>query len=227
MTILALGDSFTLGAELPDMPLQHTIDQTFANTWYDEQTRRHCLIEPSQLSWPALLGKKLNQDVENWGLLGGSNDRIFRLASTLTKEYSLIICAWTDVSRLDWFNNNKELPVSVNSHALFSRFPAIEHYYKYHYDSNQAIQRCLGQIITLQNNFKFINQKFVFVNSFNQLPADPLVSKIDTRYYIDTNSSMYNWCKHLPIGKDNHPLEFGHELIANKIYQHLLEENIL
>ena len=82
--ILAIGCSFTHGAELPD------------------ETEDH----PSQFAWPQLVANRLDANITNLGLNGGSNSRIFRLAVEQAAKKSQIGRAhvWnsshTDISRM-------------------------------------------------------------------------------------------------------------------------------
>jgi len=88
--ILTVGDSFTYGAELED---------------------RH------RDSWPVVLGRKLDQGVYNLAVPAGSNDRMFRVAvdRVVQNEYELVICGWTEVSRIDTTVNGKELQITSGS----------------------------------------------------------------------------------------------------------------
>jgi hypothetical protein len=46
-------------------------------------------------------------------------------------------------------------------------------------------------------------------------------SQIDHAHYVDWASGMYIWCNGLPCGQFGHFLEQGHQLVADKIYNHM------
>jgi hypothetical protein len=49
-----------------------------------------------------------------------------------------------------------------------------------------------------------------------------LVEQIDQTQFIDGMfTSVAEWCYGTPHGPNGHPLEAGHEIIANKIYEHI------
>ena len=137
MTILAVGDSFTFGAELSDLP--SPVAGFFGNDYYDYDTNQVRPMAPSNLAWPALLAQRLGQDLDNHSVIGGSNSRIFRRAvlDHSAKPYSLIICAWTQLPRIDVAYENKECPVAANN----PKWPWIKNYFADHYSDVQEQQR--------------------------------------------------------------------------------------
>ena len=229
MKILAIGDSFTYGSELPDASV---VAGTGANLIYEH---------PSELAWPSLLAKQLNGTVNNLGLPGGSNSRIFRLAvSELVKEeYDLIICAWTHLARIDIMHNGKEFPCTINTPQWVTRdVPWISDYYKISYDEMHAAETWLTQLITLQDFFKYRNQRYIFLNiegagifpgflgikNINRVIPRfrGLVSQIDKKYYMGwPEAGMVDWMGDCAKGPGGHPLELGHERIADKINEHI------
>ena len=218
--ILALGDSFTYGLELPDCPL------------FKGQITNP---SPSKFSYPAILAQILGKDLLNLSLPGGSNSRIFRLAidATSKQKFDIVICGWTELSRIDVTLNGCDFPVSVNS-AWQESHPWIGSYYKNHYDEDHAMQTWLAQVIALQGYFKSINQRYLFLNMLPAIPsalvpteiANPkflhLAKQIDTDYFIGwPNEAMVQWMGDCPKGPNGHPLEVGHERIAEKINEHI------
>jgi lysophospholipase L1-like esterase len=219
MTILAIGDSFTFGAELPDVPT--TLGLSGRHFW-NEQTLASIDVKTSQFAWPELLAKKLNQKVNNLSAVGGSNDRIFRIAvneSSLSR-YDLVICAWTSLGRLDLWFNGEECMISPNVPV----WPWVKIYYSDHYNKLQEQQKWLSQLICLQSYFQQKNQKYIFVNALKN-NIDPgynhLVQQLDPRYFVNWSGSFWNWCKDLPCGPGGHFLEEGHQLVAERLYKFL------
>lgn len=227
MTILAIGDSFTFGAELNDCPGPEELSINCRQYWNPERT--HMLeAKPSQFAWPALLSQRLNTDLVNLGLIGGSNDRIFRLAVTESskKHYDLVICAWTSVNRLDISYQGEECPVTANVPV----WPWVKSYYADHYDQNRVTEKWLSQLLTLQSYFKIHNQKYIFVNAVKNIifsDYDYLKKQIDFTHYIDYEHSFQDWCNDLPRGPGGHFLEQGHQLVSDRLFEFVKNNNLL
>jgi hypothetical protein len=213
MKILAIGCSFTYGMELPDCP---------PSTFYVGK-------DASKLAYPALLANKLNAELTNLSLPGGSNSRTFRVAmdESTKKQYDLVICQWTDISRLDIRYNQNDFPVTANSRWLDRDFPWIKEYFKNHYDDSHSYQTWITQVIALQNYFKSTDQRYLFANMVpmrNTVDKEfqHLIKQIDTDYYIGwPHYAMVDWMGNCPKGPGGHPLELGHKRIADKIYEHI------
>jgi len=204
--ILTIGDSYTYGDELND----------------------------TNNAWPYVLAKKLGTTVNNLGKSGSSNDRIFRLAitETLTTPYDIVICAWTELSRLDLVVNGAEFQVTSASHWHHSRYPWIKEYYANHYDEGHAAKTWLTKILALQGYFKFKNQRYLFTSMngrwdqeayYKQFKLYDLYKSIDQLYYVDwiSGNGMTVWQGDCPKGPKGHPLELGHQRIAEKINEHI------
>ena len=205
--ILTLGDSYTYGYELSN---------------------------PTKDAWPVKLADSLACDVKNLGIPGGSNDRIFRLAvSELVRNtYDIVICAWTEVSRLDLTANGQEFQVTGASTWHHDRFPWIKEYYANHYSERHAVETWLTKVIALQEFFKARKQKYIFVNMncnwdhanyYKELGLEHLVNSIDKTYYPgwDIGEGLSGWQGDCPKGPGGHPLELGHQRIAEKFYEHI------
>ena len=217
MTILALGDSFTFGAELPDLPAP--VAGFFGNDYFDQTTNQPTVMAPSKLSWASLLAQRLGEDLDNHSVIGGSNSRIFRRAvvDTATKPYSLVICAWTQFGRIDISYQNRECPAAANN----IKWPWMKNYFADHYDLIQDQQRFLAEILSLQSYFKLRNQPYVFIKSM-PLRLDPslhtLHDQLDLSHCVAWDSCMCNLTQHLPFGPHGHFLEQGHQLVADVVY---------
>lgn len=215
-SILAIGCSFTYGLELPDAP-------AFAFNVGD--------LTPSKFSYPALLAKKLTAELTNLSLPGGSNNRIFRLVmdQSLKKKYDLILCGWTGLGRLDVQYRGVDFPITSNSRWLDQEHPWIKQYFADYYSEEADYQTWIGQLISLQNHFKTQNQQYLFVSMGNTWACPPahkfyhMFQQVDRKYFpgFGTGSSMVDWMGDCPKGPGGHPLELGHERIADKIYEHI------
>ena len=216
--ILVIGDSFSFGSELPDVPpIQHIFDK--------DKT-------PSKFAWPALLGESIGAQVTNLSLPGGSNDRIFRLIvdKSIKDTYDLVICAWTDIARLDLQIQGIDVGTTIQSKwAEQTEWAWVKNYFAQAYNDKQSYQRWLVQLITLQNHFKYTNQKYIFVGMKNYLFTNDeasdfahLIELIDTKYYLGwPNQAFVTWMGDCPKGPRGHPLELGQKRIAEKINEYI------
>lgn len=209
MKILAVGCSFTAGAELPDI-----VNQNFAAT--------------SKFAYSELVGKMYNADVTNLGLGGGSNARIFRrvILELSEQKYDLVICGWTSIERLDLSYQDQEIPGTLNDWTI-EKIPWIKHYYAYNHDLQLMYETYFAQIISLQTYLKYYNQKYIFINvnpiytwTFDRYKI--LIDQIDKDYFIGwPNYGMVDFMGDCPKGPGGHPLELGHQRIANTINEHI------
>jgi len=205
MKILSLGCSFTYGAEL---------------------------INPAESAWPALLAQRNNWKLNNRGWGGGSNDKIIRIAfEEIPNNYDLIIVGWTAWDRFE-INDLVDMSIWTSENRdLFDNWHWVKDYYKYAYDDYFAFCNYLRQIIMLQSYFKQNKQRYIFCNAFdtprayleqNKLEAIQLSSQVDPEYFIDwPGKSMVDWMGASPKGPGGHPLELGHQRIAERINEHI------
>lgn len=216
MTILLVGDSYAYGSELKDSPL---------TSWRDPGKISH---PPSQFCFGSLYAKAVGQDIENYSLPGGSNDRTFRyvIEKSLEKKYDLIICVWTTLARMDMTYMGVDMPITyANTEYFKDSFPWFKQIYLNHHDPIKEAQSWFAKLITLQSHFNLIKQNYVFMNScipasdFKHIPK----SKdrfIDRKKFIGyKDKSLMEWCSHLPQGAGGHFLEEGHELVAKKMLE--------
>lgn len=209
MKILALGDSFTKGSELAD---------------------------PSMSAWPVLLGKKLQALVENQAEYGGSNDMMFRKAIEFSskKSFDIIIIAWTESHRMEIFLNEPIFmehrhydigPLSVNHH--WGNLKWTREYYANHSNEEYFLRKWLCQVIALQGFFASRNQRYIFLNAFGNQQAlqkhkPELMQQVNTGSFLGwPDSGIVEWVYGTPHGKYGHPLEQGHQLVAEKIYEYI------
>lgn len=229
MTILVIGDSISFGLELPDLPTRHA--GLFGKDYWDVNTEQILPMGPSQLAWPQLVATALGQDVENLSQVGGSNQRIHRLAvsQSLEKSYSLIICAWTTVTRFEVAYRGQSCPVTAGN----PKWDWVKNYYADHYDENLEIDRFYANLLTLQSFFKQRNQPYLFVRAlsdnlkFQKPIVKQMSSLVDQSHCEFWNESMSAFCKKakVPFGPGSHFLEQGHQLIADRIVNFLKDKS--
>ena len=196
--ILTIGDSFTYGEELTDRARQ---------------------------AWPYLLGAP----VLNLGKPASSNDRIFRIAieETTKIKFDIVIVGWSFPNRLEVFDNNNPLCINVNNKR---QLPWVDDYYKYSYNEDFAFRKWFSQVLALQNYFKQIDQRYIFCNVAGlkwhykqyQSELEFLFKNIDTTYYAGWPvDGMLEWQGDCSKGPGGHPLELGHQRIAEQINEHI------
>jgi len=207
--IYCIGDSFTYGDELTD---------------------------PTQSAWPVLLGQLLDRPMINLGRSGSGTNRVVKrsMDCVYANDAELIVVAWPNFARIEfcdpygifdaWPGQNTD-HLALQERKTITKILTINH-------TNQmdvwSYRAWLRNIILLQNFFQANNQKYIMCQtaSYNtEFPAtnnQDLISHIDTKYYLDwQKAGICNWCEGVPIGPNHHPLEQGHEIIANKIYEYI------
>jgi hypothetical protein len=219
MKILAVGCSITAGEELPDIEALR------------EKTE-HPFFLTSKLAYPSLVAKIYNADITNLSMHGGSNGRIFRkvMSESVKNHYDLIICGWTLYQRVDFQHNGVDYPFNIQDSNIIKRFPWLLEFIANHYSSRNMIESWLASIVALQNHFKYKNQRYLFlgVDVLNQeetLLFPELVNEVDPAYYLGWPDE-YLGGANTPkdnIGPYGHPLEKGHQVIADKIVDRIKE----
>lgn len=196
--ILTIGDSFTFGTEL-----KHRVKD----------------------AWPYLLG----QPVLNLGMGGSSNDRIFRLAieETIKQKYDIVIIGWAFPNRLEVFDNGRPKCVNIHNSRNLSW---VNDYFKYSFNEDFRFRQWFSQVIALQEYFKSIDQRYIFCNVAGLIwryteyrkEIDFILDKIDSTYYPGwPDNGMIEWAADCAKGPNGHPLELGHQRIAEKINEHI------
>lgn len=221
MKILVLGDSTSFGSEMPDLPVMKF---GYYGNNYKDTDGQHKFSPPSTLAWPALLGRRIGAEVSNQSLVGGSNDRIFRLAmqQTLQHSWDLVICAWTAVDRFDLTDGERDLALSKSTHFDFSW---IKEYVVDHWDPARADLNFVLKLIALQSYFAQRDQSYLFVKSTN-IPllyseARDLSLHLDLTYCVDWSGDFYKWTEDIPRMPDRHLSERGHQRVAKIMHSHI------
>ena len=207
--IHAIGDSFTYGDELSSQ----------------------------DLAWPALLSSKINLPIINKGRPATGNTRMVKRAIDAVIDGSeMIIIGWSDCHRQEfaddmgtydiWAGRNyrafqlEDPTHRINLIKYMTAYDTPEYYYANY----------LRQIILVQSLCKGYNvQCVMFVacgsnNSHKQYHKkfEKLVNAIDQSMFVDNMfTSVAEWTYKAPRGPNGHPLEQGHEIMANKIYEHI------
>ena len=202
MKLLAVGDSFTYGEELSDI----------------------------NSAWPYLLGNKLGYTVDNFAKPGSGNARMIRHAVEQINNYDLIIIAWSHFARTELADENGFYDIwpgcDVFPHKEFSSWRSeVINYYSKHHNDQYLYNQYLINIILIQQYLKFNNKKYIMLDAFgnnNYRKNNTVVDQIDPIYYIGwPTTTMMEWTHGCPKGPGDHFLEQGHEIVADKIYEHI------
>ena len=202
--IYCFGDSFTYGDELAD--------------------RHH--------AWPTVLGQKLESLSVNHGYSGASNSWIVKktVQKCMENKPDVAIVAWTSVMRYEFYQpRNKSLCVNP---GYVDKFYFVDNLYKHWHDSAGKFIEWICQCILLQNFFIANNIEYYFANVFSivelleenadNAELQSWLDKLNTDNFIGwPDETLMTWSKDMPIGPGGHPLEQGHQRIAEKIYEHI------
>jgi hypothetical protein len=212
MNILACGDSFTFGLELEDLAQ----------------------------SWPHVLASKCPSTITNLAEPGASNDRIVRktldyLVNTSNPRPDLVVVAWTLAGRMEMADEMGTYDIwpgvdifmfGDNTHWRRNMAKYLSQYH----DSVWFVKRYYQQILLLQAYLLNQNLRFVFLNVtqndyYKLIPWQDkvfFVEQINKEYFLEFDKSgMIEWTQNCARGPGGHFLEQGHQIVADKIYEHI------
>lgn len=209
MRVLTIGDSFTYGDELTDI----------------------------KQAWPYVLQNKLSCELTNLGKSSTGNTSMVRNVVEHAADYDLIIIAWSHFARIEFADEYGIFdiwPGQISRGPQFSgsvahRHGMINYITRYHAD-NYLYKQYLINIILIQNFIQQQNKKYIMFDSFgnninnfkNDKQISQLLSQVNSRYYIGwLTDNITDWTYGSPHGDYGHPLELGHQQIADKIYEHI------
>jgi hypothetical protein len=202
MKLLTVGDSFTYGEELSDL----------------------------NNAWPYLLGNKLGYAIDNLAKPGSGNTRMVRHAVEQINNYDLIIIAWSHFARTELADENGFYDLwpgcSTIPHKEFSPWRSdVINYYSKHHNDQYLYNQYFINVVLLQNFLNANNKKYIMLDAFgnnNYRKNDIIVDQIDSTFYIGwPTETMMDWTYKTPQGPRGHFLEQGHEIVADKIYEHI------
>lgn len=207
--IYAIGDSFTYGDELPSQ----------------------------NLAWPALLANRLNKQIINKGRGATGNHRMVkRCIDAVLNKAELVVIGWSDCNRLEFADDQGIFDIwAGRNYGAFQlsdptfRIGLIKYFTAYDLPKyNYA--NWLRQIILVQNLCSANQIPCVMFNacgsweSHRQYSTEftHLIKGIDQNLFVDgMSNSVAQWTYDTPHGPKGHPLEQGHQIIADKIYEHI------
>jgi len=209
--ILTVGDSFTYGEELSDI----------------------------NNAWPYQLGILCNAEVKNLGTPAASNDKIIRLTLDYLFNYNqidLVVIAWTSPGRFEfvdevgyydiWPGYSGNFFIGKESHW---RNEILNYINKYH-NSKALHLKYFQQVILLQSYFEHRNIKYIMMDVVSNdyykkrdfFAIKKYIQQINIANFLGfRDSGMVDWAKNCKLGPLGHFLEDGHNIVANKIYEHI------
>ena len=215
MKIVTAGDSFTYGEELADL----------------------------QEAWPHVLGQKINAEVVNLGQPACSNDKMSRLTFEYLIEFNnakpdLVIIGWTSPGRMEFADEIGSYDVWPGYGGnLFTRDGCswrqeLANYVSQYHNSTYLYKKFLQQVIMMQSFLTSQNVKYVMLNTlqneyYKHLPINNpdrsnYFKEIDKTCFMEFNKSgMIEWAEGCKKGPNGHFLEKGHQIVADRIYEHI------
>ena len=202
MKLLAVGDSFTYGEELSDL----------------------------NNAWPYLLGNKLGYTVNNLAKPGSGNTRMIRHAIEQINNYDLIVIAWSHFARTELADENGFYDIWPGCSTLPYKESSpwrsdVINYYSKHHNDQYLYNQYLINVVLLQNFLNANNKKYIMLDAFgnnNYRKNDVIAKQIDSTYYVGwPTTTMMEWTHGTSQGPNGHFLEQGHEIVADKIYEHI------
>jgi len=212
-----------------DMKTLYTIGDSF--TFGDE-------LENKSNNWPSVLAEYKNFKLINEAKPGVGNEYIIKKTMFAVEKYNpdLIIIAWTSCGRKEfadelgafdiWPAHNRR---KFNNKELGFRLPLIDYITKYN-NALHEYRTWLRQVVLLQSYLKLHNVNYLMCSTHDNQHRFGRFYKLCQDYYdlIDDkkfigwpNDGMVEWCYGSPKGPGGHPLEEGHQRIANEIAKYI------
>ena len=208
--LYTIGDSFTYGQELAN---------------------------PEQDAWPVILAEKLNMPLLNEGSPGVGNEYIVKQTIKVVAKHKpqFIIIAWTSCGRQEHADKHGVYDIwpGCNS-GIFDRDYILKYrtelieYITTHNNDVHEYRRWLRQVILLQSFLQNHRIDYIMCNVFDNQHRFGKQYQDNQGYYelIDETrfvgwptDGMVEWAWGTPHGSGGHPLEQGHQRIAEKLYE--------
>lgn len=210
--ILAVGDSFTFGEELPNREIQR---------------------------YSSLLANQVGALVTNMAKPGSGNKRMVRYVIEHIAQgnpVDLVIVGWSSAGRMEFADEDGFFDVWPGYNGpMFKKDGQVWRgqlleYLNRHHNTEYLYRQFLLDVILLQNYLKMHNIKYLMLNTVinefyhNQHHDDQqdLLSQIDLTDFVGWPSTgMCEWTYGSPVGPNGHFLEQGHQIVATKLYEHI------
>ena len=167
--------------------------------------------EESSIAWPRLIPNAVNIATP-----GASNDHIMSSTVFYTQAVTqpdYVIIAWTNPDRIDISGKH----LTSTSQARYGD-TLVNEVFK-DWNSNWARTKFITQVDLLHGFLESKNIPHLFVSTFEiQTWAQ---GPMDDFYLGWPNEGLVEWMGDCPKGPGGHPLELGHQRIADKINEHI------
>ena len=212
MNLLTLGDSFTYGEELSDR----------------------------NQSWPQKLATQINYELINLGLPSNSNPAIARqlldhLSSGKEEKPDLVVIGWTSPGRTEHSDavGNFNLWPGYSGSLFIKQQPwrkELLNYINQYHNDEYLFEMYIQQIIYVQNLLQNKGIRYIMCNTIeNEYYKNTYSAKfgyyhslIDSEYFVGwSESGMAEWVEDCERGPNGHFLEKGHQIVADRIYEHI------
>jgi hypothetical protein len=164
--------------------------------------------EESPIAWPNLIPNTINIAIP-----GASNDYILRSTVEYIESTTVdqAIIAWTSPNRIE-ISGKHLTPTSSRRYG-----DIVEHVFN-DWDTEWAWKKFQHNVTMLHGYLQHKEIPHVFVSTFD-IPAGSMTGRW---YWMEWQSEgMVEWMGDCPQGPGGHPLELGHQRIADKIYEHI------
>jgi len=210
MHLYTVGDSFTYGQELQD---------------------------PAASCWSKLVADGLDYQLINDGCPGVGNEYMIKKTMKAVSEIKpeLVIVAWTSAGRVEFADEWGVYDTWPGcSSKVFDEDPKLGYrkqlikYITAYNNEEHEYRKWLRQVILLQSFLTCYNIDYRFVSAFDNQHRNKIYS--DTGYTNMINTDKFigwplegfvEWTYGTPRGPGGHPLEEGHQRIAEKIIEAL------
>jgi hypothetical protein len=154
-------------------------------------------------AWPY----SLPHNVTNVAQPGFSNDAIVRTTVKAIdyRHYDYAIIAWTTPHRIE-INGQHLTPTSHKRYGSICDLVFLD------WDEKLAIEKFHTQVALLDSYLRDKKIPYIFVRTFD-VPDSSIGNWVD--------GQMVEWMGDCVKGPGGHPLELGHQRIADKIYEHI------
>lgn len=172
--------------------------------------------EESTVAWPDLI-----EDTVNIATPGASNDHILYSTVEFIMNRSIMFGSVPDYAIIAWTTPNR-IEIS-GKHLTPTSQPKygdiVDAVFK-DWDEAWARSKFLQQATLMSAFLKHNNIPYVFVSAFDIQTWAPSLSSLE--YWLGWPSEgLVEWMGDCPKGPGGHPLELGHQRIADKINEHI------
>lgn len=170
--------------------------------------------EESSFAWPSLIPNTVNIAES-----GASNDYICRTTVSYienrTNTIDAVIIAWTTPNRIEIGSKH------LTPHSKRKYGNIVNEIYS-EWNEKWAANKFISQVKMMAAYLKMNDIPFLFVSTFDiQRTNFDDVYSMPLEYLGWPNEGIVEWMGDCPKGSGGHPLELGHQRIANKINEHI------